>query len=147
MKENILDLGPFAETHKVWHKFYDYIVKTYGKDLHGEWQYLSPENHGKKFKYRSFNELELSRRLVGHKVIERVERYVKRYLPEIEVIRCDDAAYAGSTILLIPHPKHGITMMYIPQCTTIQNQLFLYENHYKGLVNALKRMKYCYKDS
>lgn len=139
-----LELGPFVDTHKIWHKFYNYIVKTYGKDLHGEVQYLYPETFGKKYKYRQFNEDELYKRMVGFEVISRIEGYVKRYLPEIEIVRCDDAAYSGSTILLIPHPKHGITVFYIPQCTSIQNQFFLYENHYKSLLKSLKKMKKYY---
>lgn len=141
-----LDLGPFKDTHKVWHKFYNYLVKTYGKDLHGEWQYMFPEQFGKKHKYRSFNEEVLHQRLVGYEVLNRVEKYVKRYIPEIEIVRCDDAVYSGSTLFLIPHPKHGISVFYIPQCTSIQNQFFLYESHYKCLLGALERMAFNYRE-
>lgn len=129
--------------HKIWHRFSDWLIKTYGKDLHGEWQYM--EIGKKRIRYRSFDEYELNRRLVGYEVIERIERYVKRYCPEIRVVRCDDSVYAGSDILLIPHPRHGITMMFIPQCTGVQNQMFLYENHYKMLLKELKKMWYVYE--
>ena len=137
-------------THEVWHKFYNWMVKTYGKDLHGAWQVMESKNAetGKPFKikYRSYNELELSRRLVGYEVIEKVERYIKKCCPEIKTIHCDDHHHAGSIILLIPHPKMGISVIFIPQCTTIQNQFFLYENHCKALVKGLTEMKTVYKN-
>lgn len=129
--------------HKVWHKFSAWTVKTFGKDLHGEWQYLevtSSDGKKSKIKYRSFNDLELSRRLVGYEAMCKVEKFIKRCCPEIKIIHCDDSVYSGSDILLIPHPSHGITIIFIPQCTTIQNQFFLYKNHHKELVKALREM-------
>jgi hypothetical protein len=137
------------ECHKIWHKFSNWLVKTFGKDLHGEWEIVEITNDdGKivKFKSRSFNELELSRRLVGYDVMCKIERYVKRCCPEIKIIGCDDSYYSSSFILLIPHPRHGITIMFIPQCTTIQNQLFLYDGHFDLLMEELKKMKYVYKN-
>lgn len=132
------------KTHEVWHRFSNWIVKTYGKDLHGEWQYLGDGDN--KLKYRSFDELELSRRLVGYDVMTRVSRYVKRYCPEIKIISCDDSVYAGSDILLIPHPKHGITIMFIPQCTNVQNQFFLYREHWRQLMKELDNMSWVYSE-
>lgn len=137
-------------THAVWHKFYDWAVKTFGKDLHGEWQTLELKHPKtgkvKKIRHRSFNDWELSKRLVGYEAMVKVERFIKRSCPEIKIVRCDDSYYAGSYILLIPHPKHGITMMFIPQCTSIQNQMFLYDNHYKMLMKELAKMKTVYKN-
>jgi len=134
------------EIHRIWHKFSGWLTRTYGKDLHGEWVRNKIKVDGKRkvFKYRSFNDYELSKRLCGYEVMERIERYVKRYVPEIKIVYCDDEVYATSMILLIPHPKHGITMMYIPQLTGIQNQFFLYGNHYKMLMEELENMKYVY---
>lgn len=131
-------------SHAVWHKFSNWMVKSFGSDLHGKWKVIKIKGH-KDIKYRSFNDLELSRRLVGHEVMTKVRRYITRYCPEIIEINCDDTTYCGSTILLIPHPSHGITMMFIPQCTKIQNQIFLYERHYKQLTKALRTMKNVYK--
>lgn len=149
MKKN--EFKKFSETHRVWHKFSDWLIKTYGKDLHGKWKIMRVKNPetGKihQLKFRSFNDLELSRRLVGYEVLTKVKRYVERYLPEIKIVHVDDAVYAGSDLLLIPHPEMGITLLYIPQCTTVQNQLFLYENHYKELIQALKELKYVYKET
>ena len=48
-------------------------------------------------------------------------------------------------LLLIPHINHGVTVMFIPQCTTIQNRFFLYGEDYKELINGLEKMKYVYK--
>ena len=134
-------------TQQIWHKFSNWMVKTFGKDLHGEWEFMEGIGaNGKKFKikHRSFNDLELSRRLTGYEAMCKVEKFVKRCYPEIKIIRCDDSIYAGSDILLIPHPNHGITVIFIPQCTTVQNQFFLYKNHHKELVKALKEMETVY---
>jgi len=131
------------KTHKIWHKFSNWMIKTFGKDLHGEWEFIEGIGaNGKKFKikHRSFDELELSRRLVGNEVMCKVEKFVKRCCPEIKIIRCDDSIYASSNILLIPHPNHGITVIFIPQCTTVQNQFFLYQKHHKELIKSLKEM-------
>lgn len=146
VKETKLDVE-MKTTHQIWHKFSNWMVKTFGKDLHGEWEFMEGTGaNGKKFKlkHRSFNDLELSRRLTGYEAMCKVEKFVKRSCLEIKIIRCDDSIYAGSDILLIPHPNHGITVIFIPQCTTIQNQFFLYKNHHKELVKALKEMETVY---
>ena len=146
VKETKLDVE-MKTTHQIWHKFSNWMVKTFGKDLHGEWEFMEGIGaNGKKFKikHRSFTDLELSRRLTGYESMCKVEKFVKRCSPEIKIIRCDDSIYAGSDILLIPHPNHGITVIFIPQCTTVQNQFFLYKNHHKELVKALKEMENVY---
>lgn len=142
--------GPATKCHKIWHKFSNFLVNAYGKDLYSEWSYHKLKNDKgkvKKIKYRSFNELELSRRLVGYEVMCRIKKYVNRYCPQIKIIRCDDSVYASSDILLIPHPKHGITIMFIPQCTTVQNQFFLYDRHFECLMEELNKMKSVYKNA
>lgn len=136
------------EIHRVYHQFHNWLVKTYGENLHGEWviNYITQANgKKKKLKYRSFNENEFNRRLVGYEVIENVERYVKRYCKEIQIVRVDDSYHAGSIILLIPHINHGITTMFIPQCTSIQNSFFLYGSDFNELIKGLEKLKYVYK--
>lgn len=145
MKKKIDIFAGARDCHKIWHKFSGYIVRKYGADLHGEWQYMDVK--GKKLRYRSFDNQELSRRLVGYEVMTAISRWVKRYCSEIQIVSCDDSVYAGSDILLIPHPKHGITIIFIPQCTTIQNQFFLYSSHYKEFIKKLTEMKSVYKNS
>ena len=134
------------EAHKVWHKFSGWLSKTFGADLVEDKVLEVPMKNGKtkKIKYKNFNEWELSKRLVGYEVLEKMEKYVARHCKEIKVVRCDDSVYAGSSIFLVPHPNHGITVLFVPQCTTIQNQFFLYDNHYKNLMKALKEMKDVY---
>lgn len=129
--------------HETWHKLYKWLSKTYGKDLYSEWRYIELSS-GKKLKWRDFNDYELSKRLVGVNVIEKVEKYIRKNIPEIKVITCDDTSYTGSLILLVPHPSHGITFLYIPQSTSIQNHFFLYEGHYQSLIRALFAMRCVY---
>jgi hypothetical protein len=136
--------------HKTWHKFSNWTIKNFGKDLHGDWEFIKGvDKNGKKFnfKYRSFNDFELSQRLVGYEVMCKIEKYIKRCCPEIKIVKCDDSVYSSSYLLLIPHPKHGITMMFIPQCTGISNQFFFYEGHYENFIKTLKEMKYVYKNN
>ena len=137
------------EAHKVWHKFSGWLAKTFGADLIEDKVLEVQMKNGKtkKIKYKNFNEWELSKRLVGYEVLEKMEKYVARHCKEIKVVRCDDSVYAGSSIFLIPHPNHGITILFVPQCTSIQNQFFLYDNHYKDLMKALKEMSSVYKGS
>lgn len=89
---------------------------------------------------RGFDDLQFSRRIIGYDKQVEIERYIKRYCKEIEIIRCDDSVYASSVILLVPHPKHGITVLFIPQCTRVQNQFFLYPEHTLKLLKALNRL-------
>ena len=135
-----------GEAHKVWHKFSGWLSKTFGADLVEDKVLEVSMKNGKtkKIKYKDFNEWELSKRLVGYEVLEKMEKYVAKHCKEIKVVRCDDSVYAGSSIFLIPHPNHGITVLFVPQCTSIQNQFFLYDNHYKSLMKALKEMKDIY---
>jgi hypothetical protein len=143
ISKNVDDLNKPSESHIVWHKFEKWLQKTFGKDLYGKPTTLKI---GKKtVKMQSYNEAELYRRLAGYEVMCKIERYVAKFCPEIKIIRCDDSSYAGSDILLIPHPDHGITVMFIPQCTSIQNTFFLYGNHHKMLMTELKKMKAVYK--
>jgi hypothetical protein len=119
--------------HSVWHQFSNWLTRKYGLDLYSEWitkEIVDNKGKAHKLKYRNFNEYELSKRLVGYEVMEKINWYVK-----------------SSDILLIPHPKHGITIMFIPQCTSIQNQFFLYEGHYNMLMKELKEMEWVYEGS
>ena len=145
-KEMDKEMMHVKQTHAVWNKFYNWVVKSFGEDLYGEWLFMEvPQKNGKtkKLKYRNFNEFELSKRLVGYKVMQKIEKYANKNL-EIKIVRCDDSLYASSFLVLIPHPKHGITIMFIPQLTGIQNQFFLYEGHFKQLTKALSEMKNIY---
>jgi len=134
------------ETHRVWNKFSRWLEKAYGEGLattHTS-TYLKDKT-GKPLQYTVFDDYELNKRLVGYNAMIRIEKYVKRYCPEIKIIHVDDALYSSSNILLIPHPEHGITIMFIPQCTEVQNQFFLYEEHCHELIKELTEMKKIYR--
>ena len=129
--------------HTIWFKFRDWLENTFGSDL----RYKSTfKLEDKIIEVDNFDDIELNKRLVGYEVIEKIEEFVEKECPEIKIVYCDDDIYASSILLLIPHPKHGITIMFISQCTTIQNKFFLYDNHYINLLNTLKKMKRTYKE-
>lgn len=130
-------------THHVWNKLQRWLIRNYGKDLYGPEIVTKIPQSGRRplvMRYKNFNELEFSRRLSGPDVIERVEKYVKRSCPEIKVIRCDDSDFSGSILLLIPHPLMGVSVIFIPQQSKIQNNLFLYSGHITALINGLNEM-------
>lgn len=138
-----------TKIHGTYHRFQNWLIKNYGSDLYSEWKkqkVKQPNGRYKTFKYRQYNEWELSKRLSGYEVISKIEKYIKRNSREIKIVHCDDTYYAGSIILLIPHPTHGITVMFIPQLTSIQNEFFLYGNHYEELLEKLKELKETYVD-
>lgn len=132
--------------HHTFHKFQKWTINTFGKDLKIKRKVKFDLGNGKKktITCHDYNDYELSKRLCGYDVMVKVENYIKRSCPEIRIVHCDDAIYAGSIILLIPHPTHGISVMYIPQLTGIQNHFFLYGGHYKMLLEELKKMETVY---
>jgi hypothetical protein len=144
VKEIKKTMKEIEEVHKIWKKFHRFLINKYGEDCRTK---PTVYTFGKKkVEIGGLNEFKLSKKLVGYDVMQDIEKYAKRN-PDIKVIRCDDAVYASSMIVLIPHPKHGITMMFIPQCTEIQNRMFLYKNHFDWLMEELNKMKNIYKGS
>lgn len=137
----------FSESNKIhskWHKFQKFLEKNfYSPDIVRE---VEIKNFGVKTKHKIFDEVALSRRIVGHEAMTKIRNYAKKN-PEIRIVGCDDSAFASSMIVLIPHPKMGITMMFVPQCTGVQNEMFLYPNHYKMLLDTLNEMRDTYKGS
>jgi len=137
----------FSDTmkvHIVWHKFRKFLEKNFSSsDIEREFE---TEINGVKTKHKMFNEVEFSRRIVGHEAMTKIRNYAKKN-PKIRIVGCDDSVHASSMIVLIPHPTMGITMMFVPQCTGVQNEMFLYPSHYKMLLDALNEMRYTYKGS
>lgn len=82
---------------------------------------------------------------VGYTIMCKVEKYVKTH-KEIQLTYVDDDNRSTSLIVLIPHPTHGITILYIPQTTNVTNTFFLYENHSKWLIKTLTKMKGVYNE-
>jgi hypothetical protein len=87
-------------------------VKTFGKDYHKE--------------------------MIGYEAMQKVEKYVESN-PQITITFCDDAYYSSSILVIVPHPNHGNTVFFMPQCTTHQNHFFLYPSHQKMLMEALTK--------
>ena len=77
--------------------------------------------------------------LSGYGAICKVEEYVKEN-PDIKIVPCDDAVYSSSIVVLIPHPHHGITVLFIPQNHN-KRGFFLYDCHYEKLMEEMKKMK------
>lgn len=122
--------------HKVWHKFRTFLTNAYGKDLFTDSGIVVGG-----IRTKNFNSTEWSRRMVGHDVMTRVERYVKRYCPEIKIMRVDDATASTSFLLFIPHPKYGITTLFIPQNTHEQNFMSLCPDNIREMQKILQEMK------
>jgi hypothetical protein len=139
-KQRLKDIfGNAMMSHKTWHQFYRFLQRNFGKDCWGK-QYFQKFGD-KKIKIKPFDEVKMMGNMVGYEAMVKVERYCKRYLPEIQCIYCDDSYYSGSLLVLVPHKNHGITVIYIPQNSRITNQLFLYPSHHSDLVHTLERMK------
>jgi hypothetical protein len=127
--------------HSIWWNFCKHMTKWYYKEV-DEYRYDKDEfgqPTGKKVK-----EFDVTQ-MAGYDCMCRVQKYAEKH-PEIVVVGVDDELYAGSYLVLIPHPTHGITMIFIPQCTTINNQWFLYPSYLKGLQTALEEMKKKYSN-
>lgn len=104
-------------THKIWHKFDDWLTETFGGNYNSK--------------------------LIGYDAQCKIEKYAKDN-PAIRILYCDDDVFASSILVLIPHPTMGISIMFVPQCTNVQNMFFLYDKHYSELIRVLSEMKYIY---
>ena len=76
----------------------------------------------------------------GFASMEKIENYVNEH-PEIEICGCDDEAFSGSDLVLVPHPDMGITVVYVPQCSGTAAQFFLYPPRLNILIDTLIRMR------
>lgn len=106
------------KSHKIWYKFEKFLISNFGEDYHDN--------------------------LAGYECQEKVRKFIENKCPEIKIVRCDDEVYSSSFLILVPHPSHGITILFIPQCTTIGNHFFLYEGHCEMLMEELEKMKKVY---
>lgn len=102
-------------------------------EMHGTW-YSFCEKFGSGVLGDSFDEL------AGGDVMDEVEEWAKKF-PDVKITRCDDNHHAGSLLVLIPHPKHGVTVLFIPQLTNEKHYFFLYPSQQKALIEALESIK------
>ena len=125
------------KVHKIWHKFCKHMSKWYYKEV-DDWE-LSDDleiiKSGKLIK-----EFDPSK-MIGYECMKRCEKYAKKN-KEIKIIGVDDSVYASSVVILIPHPEHGITVIFVPQCTDVMNQFFLYSGHAHNIVSEIHKMNY-----
>jgi hypothetical protein len=82
---------------------------------------------------------------VGFPLMQQVEQWARRH-SEVQIIRCDDALYSSSFIVLIPHQSrdmhHGVSMVSIPQngpngLPPAPTVMFLYPRAQKELIAGL----------
>lgn len=133
MKELIEDA---RKIHGIWFDFCKHMKKWYYKEVN-EYKFdpktLEQINTGKMIK-----EFDVTK-MVGYGCMQRVEKYAEKH-KDIRVTGVDDDVYSSSDLVLIPHPEHGITVIFIPQNTIINNQFFLYPGYLKYLQKELQEM-------
>lgn len=113
MNDNLDELEENAEKiHQYYHNFLEFLDEN-GRDLDD---------------------------LAGFEDQELVESYASEH-PEIKIVGVDDNDFCSSDLVLIPHPTMGITALFIPQCTTIQNRFFMYPGHIFSLEKAITELK------
>lgn len=91
--------------------------------------------------YHDYVDNVLNSKAIGYELMVKSEKWAARH-PEVQIVRCDDAVHAGSSMVLIPHQSefqyHGVSVVYIPQCTGEKPvQFFLYPDHRYALTTAL----------
>ena len=120
-------------THQIWWDFCLYFTEWYYKEIDN----IDSETYEPiGTKHKEFD----SNKMVGYEAMMRVEEYSKTH-PDIKIIPVDDGYYSSSDIVLIPHPNHGITMIYISQNAPENNLWFLYPGYIKILQTELNKMK------
>ena len=78
----------------------------------------------------------------GYDLMLRVEKWAEKYPEDVRIVRIDDAAFAGSILVLVEHRTPlkymGTTAVCIPQCTGEDPlEFFLYPDDRDGLLKAL----------
>lgn len=126
---------------KIWNGFYRWMVKVWGQNLFGEWQYHVSKTEGgfRRVRYRSFNHAALTKKLFGIEVINKMCYYCGRYNQKIRFIKCDDPRYGGC-LFLIPHPDAGVMLLFIPELQRNKNQFFIPKKCYKTALSELTKM-------
>lgn len=134
--ENIGKLiGVSPVVHREWYKFCDHMKKWYWSE-YSEVKIVKNEFIETGKMLRDFD----SSKMVGYEAMERVENYANKN-KTVRLVRCDDSTHATAYLILVPHPEMGITVIFIPQCTTKQSEFFLYPSNINNLVTAISELK------
>jgi len=75
---------------------------------------------------------------------ERVTTWAEQYPEDVHIVRCDDAMFASSILVLIDHRSKkeyfGTSVVYIPQCQGEPANFFLYPGDRRALLQALNKL-------
>jgi hypothetical protein len=139
MKNTILEdwQKEARKTHGIWFDFCNHMKKWYYKEVDEyklDKKTIEYVTTGKMIK-----EFDVTK-MIGYDCMCRVEKYAEKH-KEIKIISVDDDVYSSSNLVLIPHPQHGITAIFIPQNTNINNQFFLYPSCIENIQEELDAMK------
>jgi hypothetical protein len=118
------------EIHKIWYDFCDYMKEWYYKEVD---EYEDGVKTGNIVKFFD------TAKMMGDECLNRVDYYAKKH-KEIKIVDVDDDTFCGASLVLIPHPKFGMTVIFIPQCTGVNNMFFLYSHHLQELQETLNDM-------
>lgn len=132
------------KVHATWHEFEAFLEQEFAADIAVK---QTIDIGYKKIEYMHCDDLALANRLVGFEVQEKIIAYAELHKEDVKVVRCEDSVYASSIIVLVAHPKMGITTLFVPHCTKVQNQFFLYGSHYEQLMKAYKELKWVYEET
>ena len=117
------------KNHYIWYEFSEYFSQWYFYDLDVEFDDINI--HEKVFD---------STKMIGYEAIEKVEQYVETH-EDIYIVSIDDSVFASSILVFIPHPEMGITIIFVPQCTTNLNEFFLYPEMINRIQKKLDELK------
>jgi hypothetical protein len=111
--QRMLYPGRADNMHFVWHEF----AKKFMKDRGGyRWQ--------------------------GYDLMQRIERWSKKYPDQVTICRVDDDMFMGADLVLIgscsTHQWMGINVVYVTQGSGEPSHFFLYPQHVAGLLHALQ---------
>jgi len=134
-KEHTQMLKSIGEMHKLHHDFDKVFKKSVRYPLKKKLWHKNAK--GKLIKNHIIREW----RWTGYAMMKRVRSWVNQN-PTAQISSCDDDVYAGSMLVLIPHHNkaswHGITVIYIPQCTGEKpTRFFLYPHHQFQLMDKM----------
>ena len=93
--------------------------------------------------YHEFSEiLEILQDKHNYSIIEMADEFTEVYHEDTQLVPVDDEAHCGSSLVLIDHENDreywGTTVVYLPQCSGVRAEFFLYPHHRRALIKALQ---------
>ena len=119
-------------------RFFPKLFPKNGANIHLVWHDF----------YSNFMISDISWKFKGIKMIRKVEVWAKKWKNDVKIIKCDDALYTSSILVLIKHrglktgKYHGTSIIFIPQCTGENPTVFfLYPRNHDNLISVLSKIK------